>query len=159
MVVNRGWAGVVPGRDGGSRQSRWAGNPSEARWRRQLLTTLTVTHDWYLVEAPGKGWLTAYAVYGRRSQKTKQTQNIRVVSGRRRGGSVLARERKGSGSSHSGEWRGRGVLSGAREKATLVTCTIDTPPLRDVHVDREKISEPLLSRSSCLQLAGRPRCL
>ena len=34
-VVNRGWAGTVPGRDGGS-QSRWAGNPSEARWRRQL---------------------------------------------------------------------------------------------------------------------------
>ena len=52
----------------------------------------------------------------------KQTQNTRVVSGRRRGGSVLARERKGSGS-HSGEWKGRGVLSGAREKATLVTCT------------------------------------
>ena len=34
----------------------------------------------------------------------KQTQKTRVVSGRRRGGSVLARERKGSGS-HSGEWR------------------------------------------------------
>ena len=29
-VVNRGWAGTVPGRDGGS-QSRWAGNPSEAQ--------------------------------------------------------------------------------------------------------------------------------
>ena len=54
-VVNRGWAGTVPGRDGGS-QTRWAGNPSEARWRRQLLTTLTVTHNRYLVEAPGKGW-------------------------------------------------------------------------------------------------------
>ena len=26
-VVNRGWAGTVPGWDGGS-QSRWAGNPS-----------------------------------------------------------------------------------------------------------------------------------
>ena len=25
VVVNRGWAGTVPGRDGGS-QSRWAGN-------------------------------------------------------------------------------------------------------------------------------------
>ena len=99
---------------------------------------------------------TRYTVGG---HKKRSKQNIRVVSGRRRGGSVLARERKGSGSSHSGEWRGRGVLSGAREKATLVTCTIDTPPLRDVHVDREKISEPLLSRSSCLQLAGRPRCL
>ena len=52
----------------------------------------------------------------------KQTQKTRMVSGRRRGGSVFARERKGSGS-HSGEWRGRGVLSGAREKATLVACT------------------------------------
>ena len=56
----------------------------------------------------------------------KQIQNTRVVSGRRRGGSVLARERKGSGN-HSGEWRGRGVLSGAREKATLVTCTLAAP--------------------------------
>ena len=42
----------------------------------------------------------------------KQTQNTRVVSGGRRGGSVLAGERKGSGS------RGSGVLSCAREKAT-----------------------------------------
>ena len=33
-----------------SSQSRWTGNPSEARWRRQLLTTLT--HNRYLVEAP-----------------------------------------------------------------------------------------------------------
>ena len=48
--------------------------------------------------------LSTYAVYGRRSHKMKQTQKIRVVSGRKRGGSVLARERKGSGS-HSGEWR------------------------------------------------------
>ena len=29
-VINRGWAGTVPERDGGS-QSRWARNPSEAR--------------------------------------------------------------------------------------------------------------------------------
>ena len=65
--------------------------------------------------------LTTYAVYGRQSHEMKQTQNTRVVSGWRRG-SILARERKGSGS-HSGEWRGRGVLSGAREKATLVTFT------------------------------------
>ena len=49
----------------------------------------------------------------------KQSQNTRVVSGGRRGGSVLGGERKGSGS-HSGEWRGRGVLTGAREKATAV---------------------------------------
>ena len=64
----------------------------------------------------------------------KQTQNTytRAVFGRRRGGSVLARERKGSGS-HSGEWRGRGVLSGAREKVTAVTCTWAAPG----HVDRE----------------------
>ena len=53
-----------------------------------------------------------YAVYGRRSHKMKQTQNTHVVSGGRRG----------SGS-HSGEWRGSGVLSGAREKTTAVTCT------------------------------------
>ena len=92
-------------RDSGS-QSRWAGNPSEARWRRQLLITLTVTHNRCL-EAPG---LTTYAKYGRRSHKMKQTQNTRVVSGGRRGGSVLAGERKGSGS-HSGEWRVSGVLS------------------------------------------------
>ena len=45
-----------------------------------------------------------------------------MVSGERRGGSVLAGGRKGSGS-HSGEWRGGGVLSGARGKATVVTCT------------------------------------
>ena len=77
----------------------------------------------------------------------KQTQITCVVSGGRRGGSVLDGERKGSGS-HSGEWRGSGVLSGAREMATAVTCTRD----------KEKIPEPLLSRSS-LQLAGRPRCL
>ena len=56
----------------------------------------------------------------------KQTQNTRMVSGGRRGGGVLAGERKGSGS-HSGEWRGSSVLSGAREKATAVTCTWAAP--------------------------------
>ena len=61
-------------------------------------------------------------MYGRRSHKVKQTQNTRVVSGGRSGGSVLAGDRKGS-DSHSGEWRGSGVLSDAREKATAVTCT------------------------------------
>ena len=40
-----------------------------------------------------------------------------MVSGGSTGGSILAGERKGSGS-HSGEWRGSGVLSCAREKAT-----------------------------------------
>ena len=72
-----------------SSQSRWTGNPSEARWRRQLLTTLT--HNRYLVEAQARAGLSTYAVYGGRSH---------------------AGERKGS-SSHSGdrEWRGSGVLS------------------------------------------------
>ena len=49
-------------------------------------------------------------------------KNTRVVSGGRRGGSVLAGERKGSGS-HSREWRGSGVLIGEREKETAVACT------------------------------------
>ena len=89
-------------------------------------------------------YLRTFAVCGRRSHKMKQTQNTRVVSGGRRGGGVLAGERKGSGS-HSGEWR-------AREKATAVTCTWTAS-------GQEKKPEPLLSRSSCLQLAGRPRCL
>ena len=60
----------------------------------------------------------------------EQTQNTRVVSGRRRGGCVLAGERKGSGS-HSGEWRGGGVLSGTKEKATAVTCTWAVPGQRE----------------------------
>ena len=60
----------------------------------------------------------------------KQTQNTHVVSGGRRGGGVLAGESKGSGS-HSGECRGSGVLSGAREKATAVTCTWETPGQRE----------------------------
>ena len=71
-------------------------------------------------------------------------KNTRVVSGGRRGGSVLAGERKGSGS-HSREWRGSGVLIGEREE-TAVACTW---PLRD----REKTLEPLLSKSSYFQLA------
>ena len=70
-----------------------------------------------------------YAVYGSRSHRMKQTQT-RVVSGGRRGSSVLAGERKGS-SSHSGEWRGSGVLSGAREKATAVSCTWAMPGQRE----------------------------
>ena len=103
-----------------SSQSRWTGNPSEARWRQQLLTTLT--HNRYLVEVPGLGW--AHDVRGIQYAVTQNEANTDtcVVSGRRRGSSVLAGERKGS-SSHSGEWRGSGVLSGAREKATAVSCT------------------------------------
>ena len=57
----------------------------------------------------------------------KQTQNTRVVSGGRRSGGILAGERKGS-DSHSGQWRGSGVLWREREKATAVTCTIDIVP-------------------------------
>ena len=77
----------------------------------------------------------------------KQTQNTRVVSGGRRGGSVLAGERKGSGS-HSREWRGRGVLTGAREKVTAVACIYI--------LDRsgtEKTPEPLHVAKQCLQPA------
>ena len=82
----------------------------------------------------------------------KQTQNRRAVSGGRRGGGVLAGERKGSGS-HSGEWRGSGVCSLARERRRRQSLALG--PLQD----KEKTPEQLLSRSSCLQLAGRPRCL
>ena len=57
----------------------------------------------------------------------KQSQNTRVVSGGRRGSSVLTGERKGS-SSHS---RGSGVLTGAREKATAVACTWAAPGQRE----------------------------
>ena len=57
----------------------------------------------------------------------KQSQNTRVVSGRRRGGSVLAGERKGT----PGEWRGNGVLTGAREKTTAVACTWAAPGQRE----------------------------
>ena len=51
----------------------------------------------------------------------KQSQNTRVVSGGRRGGS----------GSHSGEWRGSGVLPGAREKASVVACTWAAPGQRE----------------------------
>ena len=78
----------------------------------------------------------------------KQTQNTRVVSGGRRGGSVLAGEREGSGS-HSREWRGSGVLTGAREKATVVACIYLTALGQRKHRNRCT----LLSKSSCLQPA------
>ena len=55
-------------------------------------------------------------------QNEANTDHTRVVSGRRGGGGVLSGERKGSGS-HSGECRGGSVLSGAKVKATEVTCT------------------------------------
>ena len=50
------------------------------------------------------------------------TEHTRVVSGWRSGGGVFADARKGSGS-HSRECRVGRVLSGARGKATVVTCT------------------------------------
>ena len=53
-AVNRGWVGTALGSYLGwwqSSPSRRTGNPSEARWRRQLLITLT--HNRYFVEAPG----------------------------------------------------------------------------------------------------------
>ena len=65
------YSGVIyTGRQQSPSQSRWTGNPSEARWRRQLLTT-----GIYLVEAPGYGWaLDVRGIrYGRRSHKMKQT--------------------------------------------------------------------------------------
>ena len=65
-----------------------------------------------------------YAVYGRRSHKMKQTQNTHAwsLAGelQEKGRGVLTGRRKGS-VSHLGEWRGGGVLSGARGKATAVT--------------------------------------
>ena len=60
----------------------------------------------------------------------KQTHNTPVLSVGRRGGCILAGDRKDSGS-HAGEWRGSGVLSGAREKATAVTCTLAIPGQRE----------------------------
>ena len=38
---------------------------------------------------------------------------------------------KQSQNSRSGEWRGSGVLTGARKKATAVTCTWAAPGRRD----------------------------
>ena len=63
----------------------------------------------------------------------KQTQKTRVVSGRRRGGNVLARERKGSGS-HSGEWR-RALW---RERESDVShLHLGARPLRDMSTERK----------------------
>ena len=76
-------------------------------------------------------------------------KNTRVVSGGRRGGSVLAGERKDSGS-HSREWRGEvAACSLARERRRRQSLAACTWPLRD----REKTLEPLLSKSSCFQPA------
>ena len=63
-----------------------------------------------------------YTVYGRLSHKNygANTEHTRVLSDEGRGGSVLSGKRSG-GSSHWGEWRGSGVLSGTRGKATAVS--------------------------------------
>ena len=53
-----------------------------------------------------------YTVGGHTNEATTDT---RVVSGGRRGSSVLAGVREGS-SSHSGEWRGIAACSLARER-------------------------------------------
>ena len=53
-AVNRGWHCTRELHGAAAVESMamdGAGNPSEARWRRQLLTTLA--HNRYLVEAPG----------------------------------------------------------------------------------------------------------
>ena len=74
-----------------SSQSRWTGNPSEARRRRQLLAT--VTHNRYL---HGRG-----ARLGLGSRRTRYTigghtanTDTRVISGGRRGSVVYTRWRK-----------------------------------------------------------------
>ena len=52
----------------------------------------------------------------------KQTQKTRVVSGRRREAIAYSLAR-GKAAAVTREIESGGVLSGAREKATLVTCT------------------------------------
>ena len=87
-----------------SSQSRWTGNPSEARWRRQLLTTLT--HNRYLVEAPGYGWAldVRTSVYGRRSHKMKQTQtHVWSLAGEEAVSYSLARGKAAAVTRESGE--------------------------------------------------------
>ena len=69
------YSGVIyTGRQQSPSQSRWTGNPSEARWRRQLLTTLT--HNRYILGRGtrlGLGFDVRGIRYGRRSHKMKQT--------------------------------------------------------------------------------------
>ena len=89
-----------------SSQSRWTGNPSEPRWRRQLLTTLT--HNRYLVEATGEGWAldVRTSVYGRRSHKMKQTQtHVWSLAGEEAVSYSLARGKAAAVTRESGEVR------------------------------------------------------
>ena len=103
-----------------SSQSRWTGNPSEARWRRQLLTTLT--HNRYLVEAPGyRAGLSTYAVYGRRSHKMKQTQtHVCSLAGEMAVSYSLARGKAAAVTRESGE-------VAAYSLAQAVSCTWAVP--------------------------------
>ena len=77
-----------------------------------MSSLLVVVKSHLFPQFVARAGLSTYAVYGRRSHKMKQTQTHVWSLAGRRGSIVLAGERKGS-SSHSGEWRGSGVLSGA----------------------------------------------
>ena len=89
-----------------SSQSRWTGNPLEARWRRQLLTTLT--HNRYLVEAP-------CCARAGLSQNEANT-DTRVISG----ACSLAREEAAAVTRESGE-------VAAYSLARAVSCTWAMP--------------------------------
>ena len=81
----------------------------------------------------------------------KLTQNTRVVSGGRRGGSVYSQARgKTAAVTREIESGEVAACSLARERKRRHSLALG--PLRDR-------GEPLLSRCSCLQLDGRPRCL
>ena len=140
-----------------SSQSRWTGNPSEARWRRQLLTTLT--HNRYILGRGNRLGLGSRRTFlGIRWAVTQNEANTDtcLVSGGRRGSIVLAGERKGS-SSHSGEWRGSGVLSGASSLLDLTLADLGrAAPGRDscIYSYRGKTPKPLLSCLSRPSLRG-----
>ena len=100
-----------------SSQSRWTGNPSEARRRRQLLTTLT--HNRYLVRR------TRYTVGGH----TANT-DTHVISGGRRGSVVLAGERTPGKAAAVTRERGE-VARAACSLARAVSCTWAAPGQRE----------------------------
>ena len=87
-----------------------------------------MTHNRYFVEASGWGW--AHDVRGIRSHKMKQTQNTRVI---------LAGEEVVAYSLVRGK-----AAAVTREGGEVAACSLPQ--------DKEKTPEPLLSRSSCLQL-------
>ena len=51
-VINRGWAGTIPGQSIAMSVQSIGSEVAAA----VILTTLTMTHNRYLVEAPGNGW-------------------------------------------------------------------------------------------------------